>query len=51
MSYSEKVGEEDGVVLEKREDILEVLDRHWEGQGKVSQSTEDVPIDSLKSRK
>ena len=40
--------EEDGVVVEKRKDILEVLAMHWRGLGKVSQSGEDVPIENLK---
>ena len=42
--------DEDGVVVEKRKDILEVLDHLWEGVRKVSHSGEDVSIDSLESK-
>ena len=38
--------DEDGVVVEKRKDISEVLAMYWEGLGKVSQSGED----NLKSK-
>ena len=46
----QRVREEDGVVVEKRKDILEVWAKHWEDLGKVFQSREDVPIDNLKSK-
>ena len=39
----QRVGDEDGVVVERRKDILEVLTVHWEGLGKMSLSREDVP--------
>ena len=39
--------DEDGVVVEKRKDILEMVAIHWEGLGKLSQSGED---DSFKSK-
>ena len=37
-----------GVVVEKRKDILEVWAMHWEGLGKMSQLGQEVPIDNLK---
>ena len=42
--------EQDGVVVEKRTDILKVLAMNREGLGRVSQSGEKVPIDNLKSK-
>ena len=33
----QRVRDEDGVVVEKRKDILEILAMHWVGLGKVSQ--------------
>ena len=42
--------EQDGVVVEKRTDILKVLAMNREGLGRVSQSGEEVPIDNLKSK-
>ena len=44
------MSDEDGVVVEMRKSVLEVLAMYWEGLGKVSQSEEDVPIDNLKSK-
>ena len=46
----QRVSEEDGLVIEKRKDIFEVLVMHWRGLRKMSQSGEDVPIDNLKSK-
>ena len=42
--------EEDGVVVEKRKDILEVLAKYWEVLEKVPLSEEDVSIDNLESK-
>ena len=46
----QRVKNEDGVVVEKRKEKLDVLAMHWEDLGKVSQSGEDVTIDNLKSK-
>ena len=42
--------EQDGMVVEKRKDILKVLAMNREGLGRVFQSGEEVPIDNLKSK-